>query len=199
MSFYYNYTGQYPGAVNVNLANQTSPAKSEEPANPWLASPPKAEVPAQAPAPHQADKYFVYYPRYTQYCTAPVQSKPAEPVNPWLASPPTALKASTPHAPTLLSLLVNQTLTWSHVYSLPSPFNQHQLIRHKLLSITQVNLSLNQQESGTDLRKPRSMHRTPLLPIPLEQPNPWSWYQSIRPQASSFTAVSLMALTPCVP
>lgn len=107
MSFYYNYTGQYPGTVNVNAPSQASPDKPEEPNNPWLASPPSAEAPAQTGS-YEANKPFVYYPRCTQYCTAPAQ--PAEPVNPWLVSPPSTVKASTPHAYILLSFLVAQML-----------------------------------------------------------------------------------------
>ena len=108
MSFYYNYTGPYAGTVNANRANT---AKAKDPHNPWLASPPKEQAPAQPPAPHYANNHFIYYPRYDQYSAPPAQTKPAEQVNPWLASPPEAVKASTPHAHNPLYLLVSQTLT----------------------------------------------------------------------------------------
>ncbi|KAL8986814.1 MAG: hypothetical protein Q9177_003924 [Variospora cf. flavescens] len=90
MSFYYNYTGPFPGSVNMNRENQTSPGKAEKPANPWLAQRPENEPPASAGATERNKDYFVYYPRYDQSYAQPAPSKPSEPANPWLASPPEA-------------------------------------------------------------------------------------------------------------
>ncbi|KAI4115617.1 MAG: hypothetical protein LQ338_007831 [Usnochroma carphineum] len=90
MAFYYNYTGPFPGSVNVNRANQTTSTKTEEPVNPWLAPPPQEEAPASAGASERVNDHFVYQPRYDQSHVQPAEAKPSEPVNPWLAPPPEA-------------------------------------------------------------------------------------------------------------
>ncbi|KAL8842254.1 MAG: hypothetical protein Q9170_000580 [Blastenia crenularia] len=92
MSFYYNYTGQYPGSINVDRANHSYPADyqqacagakaaPEEPISPWLAAPPKAEASQQ-----QKNDHLVYYPHYEQ----------PKPANPWLAEPPKPLQPAQP-------------------------------------------------------------------------------------------------------
>ncbi|KAL8727678.1 MAG: hypothetical protein Q9166_005914 [cf. Caloplaca sp. 2 TL-2023] len=102
MSFYYNYTGPYPGTLRVNQANQTPSAQPEAATNPWPAPPP-TEHSAPSPSPQPAGNYFVYYPRFDDQpasvgAAAPASlaepPKPAEPVNPWLAPPP--MEESTP-------------------------------------------------------------------------------------------------------
>lgn len=86
MSFYYNYTGPYPGTLRVNQANQPAPAKPADASTPWawLAVLPKVEpAPTATPATPAAANHFVYLPRYDPV-PAP-EPKPAEPVNPWFA------------------------------------------------------------------------------------------------------------------
>ncbi|KAL8955391.1 MAG: hypothetical protein Q9193_006739 [Seirophora villosa] len=98
MSFYYNYTGPFPGSVNLNRESQTSSGKAENPASPWLAQRPEEETQASAGASVREKDYLVYYPRYDQSNVQPAPNKAPEPANPWLASPPEAMKASAPSA-----------------------------------------------------------------------------------------------------
>ncbi|KAL8673217.1 MAG: hypothetical protein Q9168_002369 [Polycauliona sp. 1 TL-2023] len=94
MSFYYNYTGPYPGTLNQNRANQAPAA--QEPINPWLVPAPQ---PAPQPAPAPASNSFYYYPRYDpQPAPAAQPAQPAQPINPWLAPKPEPPKASRPDA-----------------------------------------------------------------------------------------------------
>ncbi|KAL8711745.1 MAG: hypothetical protein Q9220_003916 [cf. Caloplaca sp. 1 TL-2023] len=82
MSFYYDYTGPYPGSLRRNQANQT-PA---EPLNPWLV--PKKD-PTPVPPSYSASNHYTYYPQYDP-------PKPAAPVNPWLVPKPEEPKPSAP-------------------------------------------------------------------------------------------------------
>lgn len=95
MSFYYNYTGSCPGTLRVNQANEAPASQPKEPVNPWLAQPPKKEVPTSEP--QTGGNQYVYYPRFDNHPATPAQAKPAEPVNPWLAPAPEPVKASTSH------------------------------------------------------------------------------------------------------
>ena len=107
MSFYYNYTGPYPGTLRVNRANQT-PAPTADatpmgPVNPWLAPAPQASpAPAATPAPQAAapstSHQFFYCPRSDSQPAPAAQPEPAKPVNPWLAPAPETLKASLSYA-----------------------------------------------------------------------------------------------------
>ncbi|KAL8923439.1 MAG: hypothetical protein Q9172_003136 [Xanthocarpia lactea] len=107
MSFYYNYTGPYPGTLRVNRANQTpapTPAATPMgPVNPWLAPAPQASPAAAAtPAPQAAapptSNQFFYYPRFDSQSAPAAQLEPAKPVNPWLAPAPETPKASLSYA-----------------------------------------------------------------------------------------------------
>lgn len=113
MSFYYNYTGPFPGSVNVNRESQPSSGKAENPASPWLAQRPEGESQASAGASVREKDYFVYYPRYDQNYVQPASNKAPEPANPWLASPPEAMKASAPSARIIHAMLASHSLTSS--------------------------------------------------------------------------------------
>ncbi len=154
MSFYYNYTGPYPGTLRQNQANQTAAGAPQEPVNPWLVPAPQS-APAPTPAPATGSNSFYYYPRYDPQ-PAPV-AQPAAPVNPWLAPAPVAPKASFPDA-LMLHTFILQTATDDPVHS---PLNQRTPTSHRLLSITPVILFLNPLRSGMDQLKPRLMLRTP--------------------------------------
>ncbi|KAL8910402.1 MAG: hypothetical protein Q9171_004311 [Xanthocarpia ochracea] len=111
MSFYYNYTGPYPGTLRVNRANQTPAptpdatpaAKPMESVNPWLAPAPQAAAPL-------ASNQFFYYPRSDSQPAPAAQPELAKPVNPWLAPAPETPKASLSYAHRLhISLLQSET------------------------------------------------------------------------------------------
>ncbi|KAI4116601.1 MAG: hypothetical protein LQ345_003007 [Seirophora villosa] len=114
MSFYYNYTGPFPGSVNVNRESQPSSGKAENPASPWLAQRPEGESQASAGASVREKDYFVYYPRYDQNYVQPASNKAPEPANPWLASPPEAMKASAPSARIIHAMLATPLFYAGH-------------------------------------------------------------------------------------
>ncbi|KAL8966611.1 MAG: hypothetical protein Q9183_003294, partial [Haloplaca sp. 2 TL-2023] len=79
MSFYYNYTGPYPGTLRAHQANQVpaaQPAQPAQPVNPWLAEPPAKQA-DPAPKPQTVSTTYLYCPRNdSQPATSPKAVEP---------------------------------------------------------------------------------------------------------------------------